>query len=226
MRRIGMALGILGVVAAAAACGSSGSGTVPTQSASPSSPAADHMRLDMMRLRLDDLGPNWQRQAPSKDTSTSKCDQHPKGVTITAGGWKSRGVSYGYGTTAQVHSDAIVFATAADAQKTIAAYMKPSTVTCMKHELVSQFKDEKKVKLLGVSTSILRRHLVGDQFQGVRLTLNLAKGKAQFKFFIDAFMVRQDRALAEFSYMNAFRPAATGTEYTLAEAIAQRGALS
>jgi hypothetical protein len=26
--------------------------------------------------------------------------------------------------------------------------------------------------------------------------------------------------------MNAFRPAATGTEYTLAEAIAQRGALS
>jgi len=224
MRRIGLALGILGVLAAATACGSSGSGAVPSQPALPSSPAADHMRLDMMRLRLDDLGPNWQRQAPSKDTSTSKCDKHPKDVTITAGGWKSRGVDYGYGTTAQVHSDAIVFATAADAQKTIAAYMKPSTVTCMKHEVVRQFKNGK-VKLLGVSSSVLRRHLVGDQFQGLRLTLNLAKGKSQFKLFIDAFMVRQDRALAEFSYMNAFRPAETSTEYTLAEAIAQRGAL-
>ena len=38
-------------------------------------------------------------------------------------------------------------------------------------------------------------------------------------------MVRQDRALAEFSYMNAFQPVSTGTEYTLAQAIAQRGAL-
>jgi len=138
---------------------------------------------------------------------------------------RSRASRPGGRETPSAVTTAIVFATAADAQKTIAAYMKPSTVSCMKHELVTQFKDEKKVKLLGVSTSVLRRHLVGDQFRGVRLTLNLAKGKAQFKFFIDAFMVRQDRALAEFSYMNAFRPAATGTEYTLAEAIAQRGAL-
>ena len=81
------------------------------------------------------------------------------------------------------------------------------------------------MKLLGISTSVLRRHRVGDQLPGFRLTLNLAKGKRPFKFFIDGFMVRQDRALAEFSYMNAFQPAATGTEYTLAEAIAQRGAL-
>ena len=42
----------------------------PVAPAAPlQSAAADHMRLDMMRLRLDDLGPNWQRQAPSSASS-------------------------------------------------------------------------------------------------------------------------------------------------------------
>jgi hypothetical protein len=225
MRRIGQTLVILGVALAAAACGSSGGGTVPTQPAAPlQSAAADHMRLDMMRLRLDDLGPNWQRQSPS--SSTSKCDPRPKDVTITAGSWKSRGVSYGFGTTAQVHSDAIVFATVADAQKTLDANMKPSVVRCVKRELVKQFRSGKgNLKLLGISTSVLRRHRVADQLSGIRLTLNLEKGNHPFKFFVDALIVRQDRALAEFSYMNAFRPVPSGTEYTLAQAIAQRGAL-
>ena len=226
MRRIGQTLGILGVALAAAACGSSGGGTIPTQPAAPlQSAAADHMRLDMMRLRLDDLGPNWRRESPAD--GSSKCDSHPKDVQITAGSWKSRGVYYGFGTTAQVHSDAIIFATAADAQKTLDANMKPSVVRCLKHELVKQFRTDKgSLKLLGISTSVLRRHPVADQLSGIRLTLNLAKGTHPFKFFVDALLVRQGRALAEFSYMNAFHPVPSSTEYTLAQAIAQRGALS
>jgi hypothetical protein len=223
MRRLGLALGILGVAAAAAACGSSG-GTVPTQPAAPlSSAAADHMRLDMMRLRLDDLGPNWRRLAPS--APSQKCDPHPKDVQITAGNWKSRGVDFGYGTTAQIHSDALVFASAADAQRTVDAYMKASTIKCVKRELAKQFQGSKRVKLLGISTSVLRRHKVADGLSGIRLTLNMAKGKEQYKFFVDAFLVQEDRALAEFTYMNAFRPAETSTEDTLAQTIAQRGAL-
>jgi hypothetical protein len=215
----------LGVALVAAACGTSGSGTVPSAPAAPlTSAAADHMRLGMMRLRLDDLGPNWQRQAPS--SNSSKCDPRPKDVNITAGGWKSRGVSYGFGTTAQIHSDAIVFATAADAQKTVDAYMRPSVTRCLGHELVKQFRSDGSLKLLGISTSVLRRHRVADGLSGIRLTLNLAKGNQRFRFFIDALLVRQDRAVGEFSYMNAFRPVPTSTEYTLAEAIAQRGALS
>jgi hypothetical protein len=225
MRRIGLAVGILGVAAAAAACGS-GSGTAPSQPAAPlTSAAADHVRLDAMRLRLEDLGPNWRREAPS--SSTSKCDPRPKDVKITAGSWKSRGVDFGFGTTAQIHSDAIVFASAADAQKTVDANMKASVIRCVEHELTKDFrKNAKSVKLLGVSSSILRRHQVGDGLSGIRLTLNLAHGKKQYKFFLDAFLVRQDRALAEFTYMNAFQPAPTSTEYGLAETIAQRGALS
>jgi hypothetical protein len=184
------------------------------------------MRLNMMRLRLDDLGPNWQRQAPSSESKTSsKCDPRPSDVKITAGNWKSRGVSYGFGTTAQVHSDAIVFATPADAQKTVDAYMAPSVMRCLTRELHREFRGSRDVKLLGITSSVLRRHRVADELAGFRVTLNLAKGKRFFKFFIDGFMVRQDRAVAEFSYMNAFQPPATGTEYTLAEAIAQRGAL-
>ena len=226
MRRLGQALGIFGVAMAAAACGS-GSGTVPSAPAAPlQGAAADHMRLDMMRLRLDDLGPNWQREAPSSASeNSSKCDPRPKDVTITAGSWKSRGVSYGFGTTAQVHSDAIVFATPADAQKTVDAYMAPSVIRCVTRELRREFHRSKDVKLLGITTSVLRRHRVADELAGFRVTLNLAKGKRFFKFFVDGFMVRQDRAVAEFSYMNAFQPASTGTEYTLAQAIAQRGAL-
>jgi hypothetical protein len=229
MRRIGQTLGILGVALAAAACGSSGSGTIPTQPAAPlQSAAADHMRLDMMRLRLDDLGPNWRRESAALGASdSSKCDPRPKDVKITAGSWKSRGVSYGFGTTAQIHSDAIVFASVADAQKTLAANMKPSVIQCVKRELVKEFRSEKSsVKLLGISTSVLHPHPVGDQLSGIRLKLNLAKGKQPFKFFLDAFIVRQDRALAEFSYMNAFRPVPSSTELTLAQAIAQRGALT
>jgi hypothetical protein len=131
------------------------------------------------------------------------------------------------GTTAQVHSDAIVFATVADAQKTLDANMQPSVVRCVKRELVKQFRSANRgVTLLGISTSVLHRHRVGDELAGIRLTLNLAKGKHPFKFFVDALLVRQDRALAEFSYMNAFEPVSSSTEYTLAEAIAQRGALS
>jgi hypothetical protein len=105
MRRIRQTLGILGVALAAAACGSSGGGTVPTQPAAPlQSAAADHMRLDMMRLRLDDLGPNWRRESEALGSSdSSKCDPRPTDVKITAGSWKSRGVSYGFGTTAQIH---------------------------------------------------------------------------------------------------------------------------
>jgi hypothetical protein len=225
MRRLGLALGILGVAAAAAACGS-GSGTVPSAPAQPlSSAAADHMRLDMMRLRLDDLGPNWRREAPSLSASGSRCDPHPKDVTITAGSWKSRGVDFGFGTTAQIHSDAIVFASAGDAQKVAAANMASGVIRCVKHELTKELKDEKEIRLLGISTSVLKRHKVGDNLSAIRLTLNLAKGKRQFKFFVDAFLLQEDRALAEFTYMNAFRPASTSTEYTLAEAIAQRGAL-
>ena len=226
MRRLGPALGILGVAIAAAACGS-GSGTVPSAPAAPlQGAAADHMRLDMMRLRLDDLGPNWQRQTPSpEDKTSSKCDPRPQDVKITAGSWTSRGVSYGFGTTAQVHSDAIVFATPADAQKTVDAYMAPSVIRCVTRELRKEFHGSHDVKLLGITTSVLQRHRVADELAGFRVTLNLAKGKRFFKFFIDGFMVRQDRAVAEFSYMNAFQPASTGTEYTLAQAIAQRGAL-
>jgi hypothetical protein len=224
MRRLGQVLGIFGVAIAAAACGSSGGGTVPSAPAGPvSSAAADHMRLDMMRLRLDDLGPNWRHLAPS--SPSEKCDPHPKDVQITAGSWKSRGVDFGYGTTAQIHSDAIVFASAADAQKTVDANMKASTIQCVKHELSKQFKGSKHIKLLGISTSVLRRHKVADGMSGIRLTLNLAEAKEKYKFFVDAFLVQEDRALAEFTYMNAFRPAQTSTEYTLAETIAQRGAL-
>jgi hypothetical protein len=225
MRRLGQALGILGVAAAAAACGSGGSSTIPSQPAAPmSSAAVDHVQLAAMRLRLEDLGPNWRREAPS--SSTSKCDPHPKGVKITAGSWKSRGVDYGFGTTAQIHSDAIVFASAADAQKTVDANMKASVIRCVKHELTKQFrKTAKSLKLLGISSSVLRRHQVGDGLSGIRITLNVAKGKARYKFFLDAFLVRDDRALAEFTYMNAFQPAPISTEYGLAETIAQRGAL-
>ena len=223
MRRLGLAFGILGVAAAAAACGG-GSSNVPSAPAAPlSSAEADHMRLDMMRLRLDDLGPNWRRLAPS--SSSEKCDPHPKGVEITAGSWRSRGVDFGYGTTAQIHSDAIVFSSAADAQKTVAANMKASTITCLKREITKQFNDEKHVKLLGISTSVLRRHKVADGLSGIRLTLNMAKGEQRYRFFVDAFLVQEDRALAEFTYMNAFRPAETSTEDTLAQTIAQRGAL-
>jgi hypothetical protein len=227
MRRLAQAIGIFGVAIAAAACGSSGSGTIPSAPATPlQGAAADHMRLDMMRLRLDDLGPNWQRQAPSSESKTSsKCDPRPRDVKITAGNWKSRGVSYGFGTTAQVHSDAIVFATPADAQKTVDAYMAPSVIRCVTRELHREFRGSKHVKLLGITSSVLRRHRVADELAGFRVTLNLAKGKRFFKFFIDGFLVRQDRAVAEFSYMNAFQPPSTGTEYTLAQAIAQRGAL-
>ena len=225
MRRLGQALGILGVAAAAAACGSGGSSTVPSQPAAPlTSAAADRMQLDAMRLRLEDLGPNWRREAAS--SSTSKCDPHPKGVKITAGSWKSRGVDYGFGTTAQIHSDAIVFASAADAQKTVDANMKASVIQCVKHELTQQFrKTARSVKLLGITSSVLRRHKVGDGLSGIRLTLNVSKGKKLYKFFVDAFLVRYNRALAEFTYMNAFQPAPTSTEYGLAETIAQRGAL-
>ena len=229
MRRIGQTLGILGVALAAAACGSSGGGTIPTQPAAPlQGAAADHMRLDMMRLRLDDLGPNWRRESAALGSSdSSKCDPRPKDVKITAGSWKSRGASYGFGTTAQIHSDAIVFASEADAQKTLAANMKPSVIQCVKRELVKEFRSEKSsVKLLGISTSVLHPQRAGDQLSGIRLKLNLAKGKQPFKFFLDAFIVRQDRALAEFTYMNAFHPVPSSTEYTLAQAIAQRGALS
>ena len=227
MRRLGQVLGIFGVAIAAAACGSSGGGTVPSAPGAPlQGAAADHMRLDMMRLRLDDLGPNWRREAPSSQSSdSSKCDPHPHGVKITAGSWKSRGVSYAYGTTAQVHSDAIVVATPADALKTVDAYMAPSVIRCITHELRHEFHRSKDLTLLGITTSVLRRHRVADELSGFRVTLNLAKGKRFFKFFIDGFMVRQDRAVAQFTYMNAFQPAQTGTEYTLAEAIAQRGAL-
>jgi hypothetical protein len=226
MRRTGLILGVLGVAAAAAACGSSGSDTVPTQPATPlTSAAADRVQLDAMRLRLEDLGPNWRREASS--SSSSKCDVHPKGVKITAGNWKSRGVDFGFGTTAQIHSDAIVFASVADAQKTAATSLNASAVRCEKRELVKQFrKTGKSVKLLGISSSVLRRHKVGDGLSAIRLTLNLAKGKTKFKFFVDAFLIRQDRALAEFTYMNAFQPAPTSTEYGLAETIAQRGALT
>jgi hypothetical protein len=147
-------------------------------------------------------------------------------VKITAGSWKSRGVDYGFGTTAQIHSDAIVFASAADAQKTVDANMKASVIRCVKHELTKQFrKTAKSLKLLGISSSVLRRHQVGDGLSGIRITLNVAKGKARYKFFLDAFLVRDDRALAEFTYMNAFQPAPISTEYGLAETIAQRGAL-
>jgi hypothetical protein len=225
MRRIGLALGILGMAAAAAACGS-GSANVPSAPAAPlSSAAADHMRLDMMRLRLDDLGPNWRREAPSLSSSGSKCDPHPKDVQITAGSWKSRGVDFGFGTTAQVHSDAIVFASADDVQKVVDANLRPGVIRCVKREFTKQLRHEKHIKLLGISTTMLRRHKVADGLSAIRLTLNLAEGKKQFKFFVDAFLVQQDRALAEFTYMNAFRPAQTSTEYTLADAIAQRGAL-
>ena len=227
MRRLGQAIGIFGVAIAAAACGSSGSETLPSAPAAPlQSAAADHMRLNMMRLRLDDLGPNWRREAPAlQSNDASKCDPHPHGVKITAGSWKSRGVSYAYGTTAQIHSDAIVFATPADAQKTVAAYMAPSVVRCLSRELRKEVHSSESVKLLGITTSVLRRHRVADELSGFRVTLNLAKGNHVFKFFVDGFMVRQDRAVAEFSYLNAFQPAPTSTEYTLAMAIAQRGAL-
>jgi hypothetical protein len=103
--------------------------------------------------------------------------------------------------------------------------MKASTIKCVKRELAKQFQGSKRVKLLGISTSVLRRHKVADGLSGIRLTLNMAKGKEQYKFFVDAFLVQEDRALAEFTYMNAFRPAETSTEDTLAQTIAQRGAL-
>jgi len=224
MRRLGQAVGILGVAVAAAACGSGGSSTIPSQPAAPlTSKAADHVRLSMMRLRLEDLGPNWRRLAPS--SPSDKCDPHPKGVQITAGSWTSRGVDFGFGTTGQIHSDAIVFASTADVQKTVDANMKPGVVRCLKHEISKQLRDEKKVRLLGISSSVLHRKKVADGLSAIRLTVNLAKGRKQFSLFVDAFLVQEDRALGEFTYMNAFQPADSSTEDTLARTIAQRGAL-
>lgn len=226
MRRLGQILGILGVAIAAAACGASGGGTVPSQPASPlQGAAADHMRLDMMRLRLDDLGPNWRHQPPAAH-QPNPCEPHPRNVEITAGNWKSRGVSFAFGTTAAIDSDAMVFATPADAQKTVAAYMDPSVTRCLERRVKKEFKDEKEVKLLGVSTSVLRRHKVADGLSGFRMVLNVDKGNRIYKLFIDYLMVRQDRALSEFSYSNWFSPVPISTEYTLANAVAQRGALS
>jgi hypothetical protein len=226
MRRLGLAIGILGVTVSAAACGTSGSGTIPSAPAAPlQSAAADHMRLSMMRLRLDDLGPNWRTVRPDRDNESSKCNPRPN-VDITAGSWKSHGVSYAYGTTAAIESDAMVFATTADAQKTVDAFMKPSVVACFKREIKSEFHGKSNIKLRGISTGVLHRHKVGDGLTGFRVTLNLGKDGHPFMFFVDFVLVRQDRAVGEFSYMNAFQPASTGTEYTLAEAIAQRGALS
>jgi hypothetical protein len=223
VRRIGLAIGILGVAAATAACGSSG-GTVPSAPAAPlSSAAADHMRLDMMRLRLDDLGPNWRTDKSS--SSHSKCEPHPKNVTITAGSWKSHGVDFANGISTEVHSDAIIFATPADAQKTVAAYTAPSVMRCLEHRFTKAFRTGKDVKLRSVHTSALHRKRVADQFAGFRLTLNLAKDGHRYQYFLDTFFIRQDRAVAEFMYGNAFESPPSGTEDTLANAIAQRGAL-
>ncbi len=222
MRRIGLAVGILCVVAAAAACGSSGSGTVPTQSASPSSPAADHMRLQMMRLRLDDLGPNWQYD---KSSSThSKCDPRPENVTITAGSWKSHGVDFANGIATEIHSDAIVFATPTDAQRTVAAYTSSSVMRCLERRYHKALRTGD-VKLRSVHTSVLHRRQVADGFAGFRVTLNLAKAGRRYQYFLDTFFIRQDRAVAEFMYGNPYEPASSSTEYTLANAVAQRGAL-
>ena len=226
MRRLGQAIGIFGVAIAAAACGSSGSGTLPSAPAAPlQSAAADHMRLNMMRLRLDDLGPNWRREAPAlQSNDASKCDPHPHGVKITAGSWKSRGVSYAYGTTAQIHSDAIVFATPADAQKTVAAYMAPSVVRCLsrgsgrrstpRERQAARYHDER------ASAASRRRRAVG-----LPRHAQPRQGQPCLQVLRRRLHGPQDRAVAEFSYLNAFQPAPTSTEYTLAMAIAQRGAL-
>jgi hypothetical protein len=223
MRRLGLTIGLLGVAAAAAACGSSGAGTVPSQPAAPQDQAAvDHMRLKMMRLRLDDLGPNWRRDTPSD--SSSKCESHPKNVTITAGQWKSKGVSYANGISTEIHSDAIVFATPEDAQKTVAHYTGASMRACLRREIRKALRHSD-VKLRSATTSTLHRGQVADEFAGFRLTLNLEKGEKYYQYFFDTFFIRQDRAVAEFMYGSPYQPAPSGTEITLAKTIAQRGAL-
>jgi hypothetical protein len=225
MRRLGLTLAILGVVAAAAACGSSGSGTVPSQPAAPLSGAqADHERLQMMRLRLDDLGPNWQHDKPS-DVS-AMCHRHPKDVTVTAGSWKSRGVSYSYTRSIEIHSDAIVFATPADAEKTVAASTSPSVLRCLRREFQKAFRSGNDITLRGVSTRVLHRHAVADELAGFRVTVNLSRFGSGYRYFLDTFVVRQGRAVGEFTYGSALQPAPSSFEATLVRAIAQRGALA
>jgi hypothetical protein len=226
MRRLGQAIGILAATLAATACGSSGGGTVPSEPAAPlTGAAADHVRMTMMRLRLDDLGPNWRAISP-RANQPATCEPNPKDVDITAGNWNNRGVAFAFGTTAQVESDAMVFATAADAQKTVDAFMQPKVLRCLKREVENHFHPKNGVKLLGMTNSRLRPQQVADGLSGFRLVLNLGKGNRLYKFFVDFLIVRQDRALGQFSYMNAFEPAPISTEYTLAQAIAQRGALA
>jgi hypothetical protein len=223
MRKLGHGIGILGVAIAAAACGTSGSGTTAPPAVPLQSAAADHARLTQMLLRLDDLGPNWRQDKPS-DTP-SKCDPEPKDVTITAGSWKSHGVNLSYGTSTEIHSDAIVFASERDAQKTIALYTAPSVMRCLKHQFQKALRNGS-VQLRGVHLSRLNRHSVGDQTAGIRITLNLAKGRQPYQYFLDTFFIRQDRAVGMFSYGAAFKPAPSSTEDALADAIAQRGAFS
>jgi hypothetical protein len=147
-------------------------------------------------------------------------------VRITAGSWKSRGVSYAYGTSTEIHSDAIVFATPDDAEKTVAVYTAPRVVGCLKHAFQRAFRNGKSVDLRRISTSVLHRHRVADDLAAFRLTFKLAKDGRAYKYFLDTFFIRQDRAVAEFIYGQAFQPAPSRAEDLLARTIAQRGALS
>jgi hypothetical protein len=176
----------------------------------------------MMRPRLDDLGPNWQHDKPS--STHSKCDPRPKNVTITAGSWRSHGVDFANGIATEIHSDAIVFATPADAQKTVAAYTSSGVMRCLEQRYHKALRDGD-VKLRSVHTSVLHRRQVADQLAGFRLTLNLAKAGHRYQYFLDTFFIRQDRAVAELMYGNPYEPAPSSTEYTPANAVAQRGAL-
>ena len=221
-RRVHVGLTI-GVMALAAACGGGGAGTFPSTEHQLTAAEADHARMVSMRIRLDDLGPNWRRVA-SRSKAPAKCEPHPAGVHITAGGWKNPGVAFANGSLASVESDAIVFATPADAQSVLDDYTRPATVRCLERQVRQQFHPRHGVSLLGISTRMLERRPVADAFDGYRLTANMSKGKRIYQVYADVFLVRQDRALAAFTYVNAFTPAPANQENALARAVADRGA--
>src|SRR5204862_7448086 len=124
--------------------------------------------------RLADLGPTWRRQAPSSQSpDSSQCDPHPPGVKITAGSWKSRGVSYAYGTTAQVHPDAIVVATPADALKTVDGYMAPSVIRRITPALRPELRPSTEPSRHGTTPGVPPRHRAADERPGCPLTRHL-----------------------------------------------------
>jgi hypothetical protein len=225
MWRYGKAATTMGVLFLAAACGGHGAGTVPSTSHPLTGAAADHSRMVDMRVRLDDLGPNW-RQVEPRPHQPATCEPDPKNVSITAGSWTNRGVAFMYGSRASIESDALVFATPKDAETALAAFMQRSNIRCLEREMKAEFKPRHGLRLLGLTDRLLARRGVGDAFDGYRVTMNLARGKRIYQIYADVLVMRQDRAIAAFTYANAYEPAPETAELSIAQALANRGALA